>query len=62
MLVCHCKRVSCREIRRCVNEGATTAAQVSKRTAAGTDCGGCQPLVKTLVRRELGTNLRDTAA
>ena len=53
MLVCHCKRVSCRVIRECVQGGAKDTNSVSRACGAGTGCGGCRPLVKELVEREL---------
>ncbi len=53
MLVCHCKRVSSRVIRECVQEGAHDANAVGRACGAGTGCGGCRPLVLALVEREL---------
>ena len=53
MLVCHCKRVSSRAIRECVQAGARDAATVSRACGAGTGCGGCRPLVEQLVAREV---------
>ncbi len=55
MLVCHCKRVSSRIIRECVQAGARDAASVSRACGAGTGCGGCRPLVHELVERELSS-------
>ena len=52
MLVCHCKRVHCRDIRDALREGAETADDVGARCGAGTGCGGCRALVEKLVERE----------
>lgn len=53
MLVCHCKRVSSRVVRECVQGGAHDADAVSRACGAGTGCGGCRPLLRELVEREL---------
>ncbi|MEM9069771.1 MAG: (2Fe-2S)-binding protein [Myxococcota bacterium] len=55
MLVCHCKQVSCTVIRDCVQAGARSTNAVEEFCGAGTGCGGCRPLVKELVERELGS-------
>lgn len=52
MLVCHCKRVHCRDIRDAVRDGAETVDDVGERCGAGTGCGGCRTLVEKLVERE----------
>lgn len=53
MIVCHCRAVSCREIRRTVREGARTAREVGRACGATRGCGGCRPVVEALVRDEL---------
>jgi bacterioferritin-associated ferredoxin len=53
MIVCHCRGVSDREIRRCVRAGQGTVAAVSEACGASTGCGGCRPLVKKIVESEL---------
>jgi bacterioferritin-associated ferredoxin len=50
MLVCHCRRVSDREIKAHLKSGAGTVRGVCKMSGAGTGCGGCMPVVKELVR------------
>lgn len=52
MIVCHCHKVSDREIRSAVREGATTVDAVGAKVAAGTGCGGCRPLIDSLVDSE----------
>ena len=55
MLVCHCKRVHCRDIRDAVQNGAENVDEVGEQCGAGTGCGGCRPLVEKVVERELVT-------
>ncbi len=52
MLVCHCRRVSDREIRAVVRQGSTSVRDVCKASGAGTCCGGCMPAVKNIVQEE----------
>ncbi len=52
MLVCHCHRVSDREIRAHAREGRASVRSVCQISGAGTCCGGCMPLVKAIVRKE----------
>ena len=53
MIVCHCRGVTDREIRRCVRAGAVTVGAVSEACEAATGCGGCEPLVGKIVQSEL---------
>jgi nitrite reductase (NADH) large subunit len=53
MIVCHCRGVSDREIRRCVRAGETSVGAVSQACGAATGCGGCKPLVGKIVEAEL---------
>jgi NAD(P)H-nitrite reductase large subunit len=53
MIVCHCRGVTDREIRRCVRAGAATIDAVSEACRAATGCGGCEPLVGKIVQSEL---------
>lgn len=51
MLVCHCKNVSDRDIKRCVRDsGARNRLDVARECGAGTGCGGCLPLVEDVIR------------
>ena len=52
MLVCHCRRVSDREIRAFVRKGTRSVRDVCRSSGAGSRCGGCMPLVRELVRTE----------
>jgi bacterioferritin-associated ferredoxin len=49
MLVCQCRGVSDRQIRRLVREGACSTRDVVRATGAGRDCGGCRSDVKKVV-------------
>jgi bacterioferritin-associated ferredoxin len=49
MLVCHCKGVSEREIRRAIQSGACTRRDVARECGAGSVCGGCRPVVDELL-------------
>jgi len=49
MYVCLCLGVSDRDLRRAVEAGACSAAEVMACTGAGTRCGACRPTVATLV-------------
>lgn len=53
MLVCHCLRVTDREVREAVRQGACTLDDVAEACGAGAGCGGCQPLVERLIQLEL---------
>lgn len=51
MIVCHCKGITDRDIRAAVLEGHQPASEdFSRACPAGTDCGGCRPLVDALLR------------
>lgn len=49
MLVCHCHVVNDRQIHDAIDAGADDVVTVSACTSAGTDCGGCLPLIADLV-------------
>lgn len=53
MLVCHCKRVCDRAIRRAVREGAVSVQRVARECAAGTGCGGCHPAIEDIIGEEV---------
>jgi len=54
MLVCHCKRVCDRSIRRAVREGAVSVQHVARECAAGSGCGGCHPAIEEIIGEALG--------
>lgn len=49
MLVCHCRGITDRQIRRLVREGACSTRDVVRATGAGLRCGGCRSNVKQVV-------------
>jgi nitrite reductase (NADH) large subunit len=53
MLVCTCNGVSCGALCDAIAAGARSLGALKKATRAGTGCGGCAPLVKTILEREL---------
>lgn len=53
MIVCVCKAVSDRSIRRAVGEGLSSLRELSRETGLGTCCGKCVPQA----REVLGTAL-----
>ncbi|MET0344471.1 MAG: (2Fe-2S)-binding protein [Polyangiales bacterium] len=62
MIVCHCFRVSDREIRSCAREGACSVTDVGDACGAGTGCGGCRPEIARLVEGEFATTHAHTHA
>ena len=53
MLVCHCRGVSDRQIKRAVNNGACSLRDVARATGAGMRCGGCRENVAQVVQDAL---------
>jgi bacterioferritin-associated ferredoxin len=49
MIVCHCKGITDRQIRQAAAAGARSADEIARRATAGTDCGGCRPLIEALL-------------
>jgi assimilatory nitrate reductase electron transfer subunit len=49
MLICFCHGVPEAEIRKAIEEGARTVAEIQARTRASTGCGGCRPEVERLL-------------
>jgi bacterioferritin-associated ferredoxin len=60
MLVCHCRGISDRQIRRLVREGATTTREVARATGAGLRCGGCRSNVKQIVEHAVGREFQQS--
>ncbi len=52
MIVCHCKGISDRTIRRAIRSGAQTVRQVARSCAAGTGCGGCHAAIGEILESE----------
>ncbi len=49
MLVCHCRGVTDRQIKRLVKDGLCTTREVARATGAGMRCGGCRANVRQVV-------------
>jgi bacterioferritin-associated ferredoxin len=49
MVVCHCKGLSDRDIRRVIETGARTPRDVTRQCGAGSVCGGCRPVIHELL-------------
>jgi len=57
MVVCHCKAVFEREVRACVRGGADSRAAIARVCGAGTDCGGCRPVLDQIIAEETSDQL-----
>jgi len=49
LIVCHCHRITDREIRRLARAGACTVRQVAESCGAGSACGGCRATVVAIL-------------
>mgnify|MGYP005838674863 FL=1 len=58
MIVCHCRGVTDRQIKRVVQEGAVSAREVAQATGAGMRCGGCRSNVNRVVSQSVERELR----
>ena len=61
MLVCHCRGISDRQIKRAVQDGCSSAREVARETGAGMRCGGCRSNVKAIVNEALASEFAKTA-
>lgn len=61
MLVCHCRGVSDRQIKRAVKNGACSLREVARETGAGMRCGGCRSNVAQVVQEALQSELRPSS-
>lgn len=50
MLVCHCKVITEHDIRDAIAAGARDEHEIAARCAAGGECGGCLPTIRSLLR------------
>ena len=58
MIVCHCKAVTDRAIRKAVRSGARTRNDVVAACAANMSCGGCAPAIDEIIEAERERILR----
>ena len=54
MVVCHCKAVFEREVRELVRAGAASRPAIARACGAGSDCGGCRPVLDEIIAEETG--------
>ncbi len=52
VIVCHCKAVTDRVIRKAVRNGARTRNDVVAACAANMSCGGCAPAIDEIIESE----------
>lgn len=52
-VICVCKEVTERKIRKSVKEGRRRFVSVKQATEAGSSCGLCQPVVEDIIRDQL---------
>jgi bacterioferritin-associated ferredoxin len=52
VIVCHCRRITDRQIRRIAREGASSVGEVARACGAATGCGGCATVVHEIVCQE----------
>ena len=52
-VVCVCKQVTERRIRKTVRDGFRRFTSVKRRTEAASSCGLCQPFVEDIIKDEL---------
>ena len=57
-VVCVCKQVTERRIRKAVQQGRRRFVSVKQATEAGSSCGMCQPIVQDIIDREIKKNSR----
>ncbi|HVP27580.1 MAG TPA: (2Fe-2S)-binding protein [Myxococcota bacterium] len=59
MLVCHCKGITERVVRRAVREGALCVNGVGRACGAGTGCGGCHATIEAIVSAECASPMQE---
>lgn len=52
-VICVCKQVTERKIRKAVKNGKRKFVSVKQATEAGSSCGMCQPIVEDIIKDEL---------
>ena len=60
MLVCHCRGVTDRQIRRLVRDGAYSTRDVARATGAGLRCGECRSNVKKVIEEAVERECQPT--
>jgi bacterioferritin-associated ferredoxin len=62
MYVCLCLGVTDRDIRRQIEDGACSVAEVMRCTGAGTRCGSCRSTIAAMTGSSDARDMRSTAA
>jgi bacterioferritin-associated ferredoxin len=52
VIVCHCKGISDREIRRAIRNGANSTREIAQACEASRGCGGCRPVLAEILESE----------
>ncbi len=55
MIVCQCRRISDRRLRREIHKGHRSLGDLCRQTNAGNDCGSCVRAIKELLEHEIGS-------
>lgn len=51
VIVCHCNRVNGAAVEAAISSGASTVAEVTRRSRAGSRCGSCCPTIEALLEK-----------
>jgi bacterioferritin-associated ferredoxin len=62
VIVCHCRVVNHRDIEAAVDDGARSVPDVADVCGAGTDCGGCVPVIADTIARRLDVPVETVCA
>ena len=54
MIICHCRGVNDRKVRKAIDKGARTIEEVGDACGAGTRCGGCHQALAELLAARTG--------
>jgi bacterioferritin-associated ferredoxin len=52
MILCQCKAVREHQVRCLIQQGACTRAALARACGAGSDCGGCRPVLDEILAEE----------
>jgi len=52
MIICHCKKLSDRQLREHVRAGARSTRELARACGAGACCGGCRPALDEILAEE----------
>lgn len=58
MIVCLCEGMSCRELRKAVQNGCSSVPDLVRRTRAGSHCGQCKCDLKRILDEERPVDVR----